>query len=61
MFILPLISILMLFAHGVVEDDASIFDMFPADDYFASPNAYGLPSTDYSTEIPPLTVMTESK
>jgi hypothetical protein len=31
-----------------------IAELYPADDMFASPEAYGLPPTDYSGEIPPI-------
>lgn len=31
-----------------------ISELYPADDMFASPEAYGLPPTDYSDEIPPI-------
>jgi len=31
-----------------------IQELYPGDDLFASPEAYGLAPTDYSEEIPPI-------
>jgi hypothetical protein len=31
-----------------------ILELYPGDDMFASPEAYGLAPTDYSEEIPPI-------
>lgn len=48
------IALLFLAVTAKINSSEPIAELFPGDDMFSSPEAYGLVPTDYSDEIPPI-------